>query len=146
MTRKGGLQTTDDKENIPEVAPPAEAPAPAVENVAMSEPPIPEPALNDAEAVMLKHEGQAVLFEMGEVMPDSADAVPHAEVEENLPLSKSPRLRRSRMSHRPIPARMSPPRNIPTRWVDFAATRDEAATEAKKVAKQKLPKPRNKKS
>ena len=39
----------DDKKNIPEAAPPAEAPAP-------------EPVLTDAEAVMLEHEGQAALF------------------------------------------------------------------------------------
>lgn len=146
MTRKGGFQTTDDKENIPEVAPPAEAPAPAVENVAMSEPPIPEPALNDAEAVMLKHEGQAVLFEMGEVMPDSADAVPHAEVKENLPLSKSPRLRRSRMSHRPIPARISPPGTFRQGGWILPPPVTRRQPEAKKAAKQKLPKPRNKKS
>jgi len=34
---KGGLQMADDKKNIPEAAPPAEAPAPAVENVAVPE-------------------------------------------------------------------------------------------------------------
>ena len=38
----------DDKKNIPETAPPAEAPAPAVENTAMPEQPTPEPALTDA--------------------------------------------------------------------------------------------------
>ena len=59
----------DDKKNIPEAAPPAEAPAP-------------EPVLTDAEAVMLEHEGQAALFEMGEAVPDPADAVTHTEVEE----------------------------------------------------------------
>ena len=72
----------DDKKNIPEAAPPAEAPTPAVENAAVPEPPAPEPALTDAEAVMLEQEGQAALFEMGETMPDPADAVTHAEVEE----------------------------------------------------------------
>ena len=50
----------DDKKNIPEAAPPAEAPAPTVENAALPEQPAPEPALTDAEAVMLEHEGQAV--------------------------------------------------------------------------------------
>ena len=44
----------DDKKNIPEAAPPAEAPAPTVENVAVPEQPAPEPALTDAEAVMLE--------------------------------------------------------------------------------------------
>ena len=47
----------DDKKNIPEAAPPAEAPAPAVENAAVPEQPAPEAALTDAEAVMLEHEG-----------------------------------------------------------------------------------------
>ena len=72
----------DDKKNIPEAAPPAEAPAPAVENTGVPEQPAPEPALTDAEAVMLEHEGQEALFEMGEVVPDSADAAIHAELEE----------------------------------------------------------------
>lgn len=71
----------DDKKNIPETAPPAEAPAPAVENAAVLEQPSPGPALIDAEAVMLEHEGQAALFEMGEAVPDPADAVTYTEVE-----------------------------------------------------------------
>ena len=50
----------DDKKNIPDVASPIEAPTPAVENAAVPEQPAPEPALTDAEAVMLEHEGQAV--------------------------------------------------------------------------------------
>ena len=72
----------DDKKNIPEAAPPAEAPAPTVENAVVPEQPAPEPALTDAEVVMLEHEGQAALFEMGEAVPDPADAVTHTEVEE----------------------------------------------------------------
>ena len=74
----------DDKKNIPEAVPPAEAPAPAVEKAAVPEPPAPapDPVLTDAEAVTLEHEGQAALFEMGEAVPDPADAVTHAEVEE----------------------------------------------------------------
>lgn len=71
----------DDKKNIPEAAPPTEAPAPAVENAAVPEQPAPEAALTDAETVMLEHEGQAALFEMGEAVPDPADAVTHAEGE-----------------------------------------------------------------
>ena len=102
----------DDKKNIPEAAPPTEAPAPAVENAAVLEQPSPGPALTDAEAVMLEHEGQAALFEMGEAVPDPADAVTHAEWR-SLPRPKSPRLKRS---SRPIPARMTPPRHIPARW------------------------------
>ena len=72
----------DDKKNIPEAAPLAEASAPAVESAVVSEQPAPEPALTDAETVMLEHEGQAALFEMGEAVPDPADAVTPAEVEE----------------------------------------------------------------
>ena len=65
----------DDKKNVPDVASPTEAPAPTVEKAVVPEQPAPEPALTDAEAVMLEHEGQAALFEMGEVVPDPADAV-----------------------------------------------------------------------
>ena len=45
---------TDDKKNIPEAAPPTEAPAPAVENAVVPEQPAPQPALTDAEAVILE--------------------------------------------------------------------------------------------
>ena len=64
----------DDKKNISEVAPPTEAPAPTVEVTAVPEQSAPEPVLTDAEAVMLEHEGQAALFEMGEAVPDLAAA------------------------------------------------------------------------
>ena len=100
----------DDKKNIPEAAQPAETPAPTVENVAVPEQPAPEPVLTDAEAVMLEHEGHAALFEMGDAMPDPADAVTHAEVE-SLPHPKSLRLKRDR-SNRPLPARTIQPRHI----------------------------------
>ena len=72
----------DDKKNIPEAVPPAETPAPTIENVAVPEQPTPEPVLTNAKTVTLEHEGQAALFEMGEAVPDPADAVTHAEVEE----------------------------------------------------------------
>ena len=61
----------DDKKNIPKAAPPAEAPAPAVENAVVPEQSASEPVLTDAEAVMLEHEGQAALFKMGEAVPES---------------------------------------------------------------------------
>ena len=54
----------DDKKNIPETAPPAEASTPTVENAVVPELSALEPALTDAEADMLKHEGKAALFEM----------------------------------------------------------------------------------
>ena len=91
----------DDKKNIPEAAPPTEAPAPAVETAAVPEQPSPGPALTDAEVVILEHEGQAALFEMGEAVPDPADAVTTPRWR-SPPLPKSPRLKRS---SRPIPAR-----------------------------------------
>ena len=72
----------DDKKNIPDVAPPIEAPAPTVEAAAVPEQLAPEPVLTDAEALMLEQEGQAALFEMGDAVPDPADAVTHAEVDE----------------------------------------------------------------
>lgn len=72
----------DDKKNIPEAAPSAEAPAPTAKNAAVPEQPVSEPVLTDAEAVMLEHEGQAALFEMGDAVPDPADTVTLAEVEE----------------------------------------------------------------
>lgn len=75
-------QMADDKKNIPEAAPPAEAPAPTVEAAAMPEQLAPEPVLTDAEAVMLEHEGHTALFEMGDAAPDPADTVTLAEVEE----------------------------------------------------------------
>ena len=117
----------DDKKNIPEAAPPAEAPAPAVENAAVPEQPAPEPVLTDAEAVMLEHEGQAALFEMGEAVPDPADAVTHAEVEE----PAAPETPKAEMEQ----AQPSTPGKV----VDFAAARDEADKEKKKAVKQKQP-------
>ena len=72
----------DDKKNIPDVAPSTEASAPTAEVAAVPEPLVPDPVLTDAEAVMLEYEGQAALFEMGETVPDPADAVTPAEVEE----------------------------------------------------------------
>ena len=76
----------DDKKNIPEAAPPAEAPAPAVGNAVVLEQPAPEPALTNAETVMLEHEGQAALFEMGEAVPDAADR--HGTAHHEHPLEK----------------------------------------------------------
>ena len=103
----------DDKKNIPEAVPPAEAPAPAVENAAVPEQPAPEPVLTDTEAVMLEHEGQAALFEMGEAIPDPLTLLLMPRWR-SLPLPKSPRLKWSRRS-RLIPARMHSPRHIPAR-------------------------------
>ena len=134
----------DDKKNIPEAAPPAEAPAPTVENAAVPEQPAPQPVLTDAEAVMLEREGQAALFEMGEAVPDPADAVTHAEVEE--PAAPEVPKAEKEQAQPPDPGKDDPAPAHSGKVVDFAAARDEAAKEEKKAVKQKPPKPRDKKS
>ena len=127
----------DDKKNIPEAAPPAETPAPTVENVAVPEQPAPEPVLTDAEAVMLEHEGQAALFEMGEAVPDPADAVTHAEVEE--PAAPEVPKAEKEQEQPPTPGKDDSAPAHSGKVVDFAAARDEAAKEEKKAVKQKSP-------
>ena len=127
----------DDKKNIPEAAPPAEAPAPTVENAVVPEQPAPEPVLTDAEAVMLEHEGQAALFEMGEAVPDPADAVTHAEVEE--PAAPEVPKAGKEQEQPPTLGKDDPAPAHSGKVVDFAAARDEAAKEEKKAVKQKPP-------
>ena len=124
----------DDKKNIPEAAPPAEAPAPAVENAAVPEPPAPDPVLTDAEAVMLEHEGQAALFEMGEAVPDPADAVTHAEVEE--PAAPEVPKAKKEQAQPPAPGKDDSAPAHSGKVVDFSAARDEAAKDEKKEVKQ----------
>ncbi len=128
---------TDDKKNIPEAAPPAEAPAPTVEKAAVPEPPAPDPVLTDAEAVMLEQEGQAALFEMGEAVPDPADAVTHTEVEE--PTAPEVPKAEKEQEQPPTPCKDDPTPAHSGKVVDFAAARDEAAKEEKKAVKQKPP-------
>ena len=132
----------DDKKNIPEAAPPAEAPAPTVENAVVPEQPAPEPALTDAEVVMLEHEGQAALFEMGEAVPDPADAVTHTEVEE--PTAPEVPKAEKEQEQPPTPGKDDPAPAHSGKVVDFAAARDEAAKEEKKAIKQKPPKEKGK--
>ena len=125
----------DDKKNIPEASPPAEAPAPTVENAVVPEQPAPEPVLTDAEAVMLEHEGQAALFEMGEAVPDPADAVIHAEMDE--PAAPDTPKAEKEQGQPPTPGKDDPAPAHSGKVVDFAAARDEAAKEEKKAVKQK---------
>ena len=132
----------DDKKNIPEAAPPAEAPAPTVENAALPEQPAPEPELTDAEKVMLEHEGQAALFEMGEAMPDPSDAVTRAEVEE--PVAPQIPKAEKEQAQPPTPGKDAPAPAHSGKVVDFAAARDEAVEEEKKAVKQKPPNEKNK--
>ena len=127
----------DDKKNIPDVASPTEAPAPTVEKAVVPEQPAPEPALTDAEVVMLEHEGQAALFEMGEAVPDPADAVTRAEVEE--PAAPEVPKAEKEQAQSPDPGKDAPAPERSGKVVDFAAARDEAAKEEKKAVKQKPP-------
>ena len=127
----------DDKKNVPDVASPTEAPAPTVEKAVVPEQPAPEPALTDAEAVMLEHEGQAALFEMGEVVPDPADAVTHAEVEE--PAAPEVPKAGKEQAQPPAPGKDDPAPAHSGKVVDFAAARDKAAKDEKKAVKQKPP-------
>ena len=127
----------DDKKNIPEAAPPAEAPAPAAENATVPEQSTPEPVLTDAEAVMLEQEGHAALFEMGEAVPDPADAVTHAEVEE--PAAPEVPKAGKEQAQPPDPGKDDPAPAHSGKVVDFATARDEAAKEEKKAAKQRPP-------
>ena len=127
----------DDKKNVPDVASPTEAPAPTVEKAVVPEQPAPEPALTDAEAVMLEHEVQAALFEMGEVVPDPADAVTHAEVEE--PAAPEVPKAGKEQAQPPAPGKDDPAPAHSGKVVDFAAARDKAAKDEKKAVKQKPP-------
>ena len=127
----------DDKKNIPEAAPPAEAPAPAVENAVVPEQPAPEPALTNTETVMLEHEGHAAPFEMGDAVPDPADTVTFAEVEE--PAAPEVPKAEKEQEQPPTPGKDDPTPAHSGKVVDFAAARDEAAKEEKKAAKQKPP-------
>ena len=132
----------DDKKNIPDVSPPTEASAPTAEVAAVPGPLAPDPVLTDAEAVMLEHEGQAALFEMGETVPDSADAVTHAEVEKPA-APEVPKAEKER-AQPPTPGKDAPAPAHSVKVVDFAAARDEAAKEEKKAIKQKPPKEKGK--
>ena len=127
----------DDKKNIPDVAPPTEAPAPTVEAAAVPEPLAPDPVLTDAEAVMLEHEGHAALFEMGDAMPDPTDAVTHAKVEE--PAAPEVPKAEEEQAQPPDPGKNAPAPAHSGKVVDFATARDEAAKEEKKAVKQKPP-------
>ena len=124
----------DDKKNIPDVASPTEAPAPTVENVAVPEKPAPEPALTDAEPVMLEQERHAALFEMGDAVPDPADTVTLAEVEE--PAAPEVPKAEKEQAQPPDPGKDNPTPAHSGKVVDFAVARDEAAKDEKKEVKQ----------
>ena len=126
------------RRTFPKQPRPPGAPAPAVENAAVPEQSAPKSALTDAEAVMLEHEGQAALFEMGEAVPDPADAVTHAEVEEPA-APEAPKAEKEQEQPPPDPGKDDPTPAHSGKVVNFAAARDEAAKEEKKAVKQKPP-------
>ena len=132
----------DDKKNIPDVAPSTEASAPTAETATVPEPPVPEPVLTDAETLMLEQEGQAALFEMGEAVPDPADAVTHAEADE--PTAPEVPKAEKEQEQPPTPGKDDPAPAHSGKVVDFSAARDEAAKEEKKAVKQKPPTEKNK--
>ena len=86
---------------------------------------------------MLEQEGQAAIFEMGEAVPDPADAATHAEVEEPAAL-KVPKAEKEQ-AQSPNPGKDDPTLAHSGKVVDFAAARDEVAKDEKKAVKQKPP-------
>ena len=127
----------DDKKNVPDVASPTEAPAPTVEKAVVPEQPAPEPALTDAEAVMLEHEGRRHSLKWARSCLIPPMLLPTLRWR-SLPLPKSPRLERNRRS-RPLPARMTPPRHIPARSWILPPPVTRRPRRRKKAVKQKPP-------
>ena len=132
----------DDKKTIsPDVGTPTETPeqpnpAPDLADTTAPAPLGPE-ELTVEEQLILEHEGQAALFEMGEAVPDPADAVTHAEVEE--PAAPEVPKAEKEQEQPPDPGKDAPAPAHSGKVVDFAAARDEAAKEEKKAVKQKPP-------
>ena len=132
----------DDKKTIsPDVGTPTEVPeqpnpAPDLADATAPAPLGPE-ALTVEEQLILEQEGQAALFEMGEAVPDPADAVTHTEVEE--PAAPEVPKAEKEQEQPPTPGKDDPTSAHSGKVVDFAAARDEAAKDEKKALKQKLP-------
>ena len=129
----------DDKKTIsPDVGTPTEVseqpnPAPDLADATAPAPLGPE-ALAVEEQLILEHEGQAALFEMGDAVPDPADAVTHAEVEE----AAAPEVPKAEkeQAQPPTPGKDDPAPAHSGKVVDFAVARDKAAKEEKKAVKQ----------
>ena len=122
---------------LPTEAPEQPNPAPNLADATAPAPLGPE-ALTVEERLMLEHEGQAALFEMGEAVPDPADAVTHAEVEE----PAAPEVPKAEKEQaQPPDSRQGRilPRHIPARWWILPLPVNEAAKEEKKAIKQKPP-------
>ena len=132
----------DDKKTIsPDVGTPTETPeqpnpAPDLADTTAPAPLGPE-ELTVEEQLILEHEGQAALFEMGEAVPDPADAVTHTEVEK--PTAPEVPKAEKEQEQPPDPGKDDPTPAHSGKVVNFAAARDEAAKDEKKVVKQKPP-------
>ena len=132
----------DDKKTIgPDVGTPPEAPeqpspAPNLSDTTSPAPLGPE-ELTVEEQLILEHEGQAVLFEMGEAVPDPADAVTHAEVEEPA-APEAPKAEKEQEQPPPDPGKDDPTPAHSGKVVNFAAARDEAAKEEKKADRKSV--------
>ena len=127
---------TDDKKTIsPDVGTPTEVPEqpnPALDLADATAPaPLGPEALTVEEQLILEHEGQAALFEMGEAIPDVSEfpGLTIPEQPESDKDNKQP----------PTPGKDDPAPAHSGKVVDFAAARDEAAKEEKKAVKQKPP-------
>ena len=124
----------DDKKNIPEVDTPSETVTPTAEIPIVTEPPVPEPALTDQEAVTLEQERLAALFEMGEVVPDPGEQPIPIEPEEPV-LPEQPKAEKEQPS---IPSKDAPTPERSGKVVDFAVAHDKAEKAPKeKPGKQK---------
>ena len=126
----------DDKKTIgPDVGTPTEAPeqpspAPNLSDTTSPAPLGPE-ELTVEEQLILEHEGQAALFEMGKAIPDAPES-PSVTIPEQPVPDKDDKQTASPGKDDPAPAHSG-------KVVDFSAARDEAAKEEKKAVKQKPP-------
>ena len=133
---------TDDKKTIsPDVGTPTEVPeqpnpAPDLADATAPAPLGPE-ALTVEEQLILEHEGQAALFEIGEAVPDPADAVTHTEVEE--PAAPEVPKAEKEQEQPPAPGKDDHTPAHSGKVLNFAAARDEAAKDEKTAVKQKPP-------
>ena len=127
---------TDDKKTIsPDVGTPTEVPEqpnPALDLADATAPaPLGPEALTVEEQLILEHEGQAALFEMGEAIPDVSEfpGLTIPEQPESDKDNKQP----------PTPGKDDSAPAHSGKVVDFSAARDEAAKEEKKAVKQRPP-------
>ena len=110
--------------SAPTEAPERSGPAPNLSNTAAPAPLGPE-ELTVEEQLILEHEGQAALFEMGEAIPDVPES-PSVTIPEQPEPDKDDK-------QPPTPGKDDPAPAHSGKVVDFSAARDEAAKEEKKA-------------